>query len=377
MQENKKIKITYILSDIDRAVAFEWITELLDRNRFDLSFILLNSSNSFIEEYLINKNVPIKRIRFNGMKDAMLAIIRIFFFLQKNQINIVHCHLFPAAFCGLMASKLAGIKRRIYTRHYSVYHHKYVPRFVKFDTFLNKLATDIIAISNVVKNTLINLEKVKRNKIHLVYHGFKLELFEHANIPSSRIFDLKLKYNPLHKSPVVGVSARFMHLKGIQYIIPAFKKLLASNPNALLILANANGNYKNEIRELLKEIPTESYLEIKFENDLFALFHLFDVFLHVPIDAESEAFGQIYVEALAAGIPSVFTLSGIATEFIVHQKNALVVPYRDSEAIYEAAKKIVSEPGLYNSMIEQGKKDVKELFSINRMMEQLTKIYET
>ena len=376
MPENKKIKITYILSEINRAIAFEWITELLDSKRFELSFILLNKQGSYIEDYLMNNNVHVKRIVFRGKRDVLKAIIGIFLFLRKNKIDIVHCHLFPASICGIIAAKLAGIKKRIHTRHHSIYHHKYAPRFVKYDQLINGLSTEIISISKNVSNTLVNYEKVIEAKIHLVHHGFKLELFDATNIEPSRIANLKIKYNRLNKGPVVGVSARFMHIKGIQYIIPAYKKLLTSYPNALLILANANGNFKNEISELLKEIPSDSHLEIKFETDLFSLFHLFDVFLHVPIDAESEAFGQIYVEALAAGIPSVFTLSGIANDFIVHQKNALVVPFKDSEAIYVATGKILSDPGHFKTMIEQGKKDVKELFSVHWMMEQLTKIYE-
>ncbi len=44
--------------------------------------------------------------------------------------------------------------------------------------------------------------------------------------------------------------------------------------------------------------------------------------MHVTIGKHYEAFGQIYVEALAAGIPSVFTLTGIAPEIIEHEHNA-------------------------------------------------------
>lgn len=40
-----------------------------------------------------------------------------------------------------------------------------------------------------------------------------------------------------------------------------------------------------------------------FLKTTMLLFKMFDVFVHVPIDAEIEAFGQIYIEALAVGGP--------------------------------------------------------------------------
>ncbi len=38
--------ITYIVSNIDKALTFEWVAEFLDTSRFSLSFILLNPGDS-------------------------------------------------------------------------------------------------------------------------------------------------------------------------------------------------------------------------------------------------------------------------------------------------------------------------------------------
>ena len=73
------------------------------------------------------------------------------------------------------------------------------------------------------------------------------------------------------------------------------------------------------IQEAVKELPQNSYCVIPFEKDLFSLYQLFDVYVHTPINPTLEAFGQTYVEALAAGIPSVFTMSGVAPQFVLHE----------------------------------------------------------
>ena len=124
-------------------------------------------------------------------------------------------------------------------------------------------------------------------------------------------------------------------------------------------------------------MPREKYVEIDFESDIVALYKCFDIFIHVPINEKIEAFGQIYVEALAAGIPSVFTLSGVATEFIRNNENALVVDYKSEDQIYNALKTLLDNPKLCDSIVANGKKGLNKLFTIDRMINKLEVIYTT
>lgn len=365
--------VCYILSNINKALAFEWIAARLNHQRFELHFILLNPGESVIEEVLQEKNILFSRITYHGKKDIPKAIRQIYTYLIRNRIQIVHCHLFDANIAGLLAAKLAGVKKRIYTRHHSTLHHQYFPRAIWYDHFINWLATDIVAISKNVRQILIEKEFVQENKITLIHHGFDLTGF--VNPDSEKVKSFSEKYHTSGKAPVIGVIARYTDWKGIQYIIPAFGRLRQTYPQAHLVLANASGNYKTEIHRLLDELPAESYTEIPFENDLFSLYELFDVFVHVPVSSEIEAFGQTYVEALAAGVPSVFTLSGVAVEFIEHEKNALVVPFEDSDSIYKACMRILNHETLKQTLVIKGKKSVQEKFALARMIEKLEKLY--
>jgi glycosyltransferase involved in cell wall biosynthesis len=366
-----KTKVTYIISGIDRSIGFEWIVEHLNKEKFELSFVLLNQGDSYLEDYLKKKGILVKRILLRGKKDYVLALIRTYLFLRKQRPDIIHVHLFEAGMIGIVAGKLAGIHRRIYTRHYSTYHHVYAPHAVKYDKLINKLSTDIVSISENVSQILIS-EGVDKKKICKVPHGFDLNIFH--NPVSDVIQKLKEKYKTQGKYPVIGVISRYNELKGIQYTIPAFKRLLETYPKAKLVLANARGDYAPNIRKLLSALPSDAYVEIDFEYQLAELYQLFDMFVHVPIDHHSEAFGQIYVEALAAGIPSVFTMSGIAHEFIKDGENALVVPYKDSDAIYNAIMEIMKNNELRNKITENGKIIV-EQFSLNRFIQNLEDLY--
>ncbi|MES2566587.1 MAG: glycosyltransferase family 4 protein [Bacteroidota bacterium] len=338
-----------------------------------MNFILLNPGESELENHLLNNNFKVDRINYTGKKDVLRAIFATFKILKKHQTTVVHTHLFDANIVGLTAAWLACVPKRIHTRHHANYHHTYHPNAVKYDKWANRLSTHIVAISKVVKDILIDKEKANPLKIHLIHHGF--ELSEFTNVSQSSINKLRERYITANARPVIGVISRYLELKGIQYIIPAFKKLLITYPDATLLLANASGDYKGEINRLLQNIPKYNYKEIPFEADIFSLYKLFDIFIHVPIDHEIEAFGQTYVEALAANVPSVFTLSGIANEFICDRRNALVVPHKNSDAIYSAMILLLEKESLRKEITRNGLIDVEAKFKIKDMMDKLEKLY--
>ena len=370
---NKK-KIVYIISDIHKAIAYEWISEYIDKERFTLYFVLLNPSDSYLEQYLKTHGFETYRINFRGKKDWLSSAIKLFRILRRLRPDAVHCHMFQANIVGLSVARLANVKKRIYTRHYSSLHHIYFKKGVFWDKYFNSMATHIVAISDIVKKILINWEEADPSKVVLIPHGFLLEDFE--NVEQSRIDRFKRNAHINGKSPIVGVISRFTEWKGVQYIIPAFNEILKKYPNAILLLLNAHGDYEITLLKMLENIPNQSYRTIRFENDIAAVYKSMDVFVHVPIDEHSEAFGQIYIESLAAGTPSVFTLSGIAPDFIINHYNALTVPFRNSSAIVKAVLEIVSNTELQKKLSMNGNASVKENFGINRMINSLEKLYE-
>ncbi len=368
-----KIKIIYIISNVNKALAFEWIADEINSTRFELEFILLNPGSSILEDELNRRKIKVTRVTYRSKKDLPFATFKIYRLLRKSKPYAVHCHLFEAGLIGLYAAKKAGVKHRIYTRHHSTFHHVYHPKAVKYDKKINAWATRIIAISENVKKILIN-EGVETSKIKPVHHGFKLKEFE--SVSQERINILKKKYELLNKcSPVVGVISRFTHWKGIQYIIPAFEKLLQNFPNAVLVLGNAKGDYKNEIIKLLNKIPKNNYRIIEFEPDVCALYKCFNLFVHTPIDEHCEAFGQTYIEALAANLPCVFTLSGIACDFIINDVNAKVVPYKDDNSIYKSLVYLLNNKNEADTMVNAGHQMVFEMFELGNMITNLGNIY--
>lgn len=369
-----KRRLVYIISLVQKSLYFEWAAAGL-KDKYELSFILLNPGASPLEDNLIQQGIPVRRIQYRGKRDLFVAFLKILFLLLFHRPRIVHVHLLDAQLIGLTSAWLARVKARIYTRHTSNYHHVYHPSGMKYDLWSNWLATQIVSISQATDETLLRLEHVPERKVYKIPHGADLESF--MNVPPDRVAKVRSWWGIAEGGhPVVGVVARHIEWKGIQYIIPAFGRFLKRTPNAFMVLANANGPDAASISSLLNTIPSDRYVLIPFEEDIQALFKTFDIYVHVPVDSICEAFGQTYVEALAAGIPSIFTLSGIAKEFIVHKRNAWVAGYRSQDDIFEGLEALNEDVTLREKLVQNGRLAVSSQFEIKENIKKLEQLYE-
>lgn len=303
----------------------------------EISWILINSEDSELAHFLEAHHFQVAYLKASSLLRSFAAIKSCKKILKQWHIDIIHCHLGTANWVGLWAGLWAGISKRIFTRH-SGKLLKWNYKEAIIDQIQNRLATDIVAISKNIEDLLLS-QGASSKKIHLIHHGFDLQRMKFHN--ATEVARIKSTYNPFSKDPAIGVVARWLELKGIQYIIPAFEKLLEDYPNAKLCLFNASehAEYGHILLPLLQDLPEGSYEYIGFESNVYDLYSLFDVYVHTPVDQYCEAFGQTYIEALAAGVPSVFTMSGVAREFVAEEPLAQIVPFRDTEAIYEAMKK--------------------------------------
>nr|WP_299202781.1 glycosyltransferase family 4 protein [uncultured Brumimicrobium sp.] len=369
-----KTKVTNIISEVDKVISFEWIIERINSYQFELSFILINSRNSHLGKFLNDNGISVYHLEAQTKKEMFRAVFQCRKLLKGLQPDVVHCHLIKANLIGLTAAKLAGVKRRIYTRHHSDYHFVYFPKAVKWDKYCNSLSTKIVAITDNVSQILIERENVSKNKVIKIWHGFNISSFIHYDKQKSRA--LKQKYNPEQCTPVIGVISRFTHWKGVQYIIPAYNEFIKKHPNSLMLFFNAKGDFVETLNQQLKEqIPFKNYRKIEFEQDITNLYSIFDFFVHVPISNSVEAFGQTYIETMAAGVPLIATKSGIGNEILKNEENALIVDYKNSDEIYEAMMRIMHEEKLKKKLIKTGLDTVKKDFSIDKMIEKLEELY--
>lgn len=374
MKSKIKTKVCHIASFLNYSLFFEAIGQFLDKEKYEVSFIFLNPEVSPLEKYLAKRGHRVEHIEYRSKKQLLSAILRIRKLLKDIGPDIVHTHLADGSLAGLIAAKTSGFKRRLHTRHHSTECHVYYPHGVYYDRLVNRLSSRIIATTGIVKETLLEREGAPGEKIRLITYGYDLSRFDNDDLTST---DIGRKYDLDGHYPVVGVISRFVEWKGVHYIIPAFAKLTEKYPKAKLVLANAVGNYSPVLDAMLEEeLKPDQFVKIEFEPRVFDLYKNFDLFVHVPVTRDVEAFGQTYIEALYSEVPSIFTVSGIAHDFIEDREHALIVPHCDSEAIYLAMELLLEDEALRAHVAKKGKTEVRKRFGGEALATQLDELYD-
>jgi glycosyltransferase involved in cell wall biosynthesis len=371
-----RLRVVYVIWFETRWPLMESVCRGTDRSRFDLSFILMNRARPPLAAVLDELEIPWTHIPFRGRSDVPHAARVIWRHCRDVNPDIIHTHFMNACLAGLTAAALRRVPVRIHTRHHAgpVSWRYRRPWQELYDFYNNALSTTIIAPSGAVRTALTGRNRVHRDKVTVLHHGFDLDAFD--AVSDDRVRALRERYDIGGAHPVVGVLSRYEAIKGIQYIVPAFERLLKTYPNALLLLAPARGHYQSELAPAIARIPERNRREIAFEDDVFALYKLLDVFVHAPIGPTVEGFGQVYIEAMAAGVPSVITRAGIAIDLARDRENSVVVPHRNSDAIYRGIRDVVDDDDLRATLIRNGRRDARA-FSARAMIDGLERIYES
>lgn len=372
-----RIKVLVVVYNLDRAREHEWFAMYMDRNEYDLHFALVRKPEGFLAGFLESKGFPVYRYGYSGKSDLLGLTYKLYKTIRKERFDIVHTHLFETSITGMIASYLAHTPVRLVTRHHSDFHHNTSKLAVLMDKLVNKLAHKIVAVSSIVRKILVEWEGVPESKVIVIPHGIDVDSFGKGAVTQVRVSSLRTKYGLDGVSRVIGVVSRFIDWKGIQYIIPAFKELLQDDPDAVMILANASGPYENNILELLHSIPPRNYRLVKFEEDMPALYRLFDCFVHVPVSPTAEAFGQTYIEAMASEVPCVFTVSGAAHQLVENGVNCIVVPYKDANSIKEAIRSIFIHKDLNADMVTKARNAVVRDYGHLQKFKALDRLYKS
>jgi len=230
----------------------------------------------------------------------------------------------------------------------------------------------VITISESSKKEIIQYLKVDEAKIKIVSPGVQIDKFRH-NITMDRSKALRSKYN-LPEDYILYLGT-IEPRKNIGFIIDAFYKYKSEVSNNIkLVIAGKKGWMFQEIFDKIKKYNMEKeviftgYVE---EEDKACFYKSCKVFVFPSI---YEGFGMPVLEAMASGTP-VITSNLSSLPEVAGDAAILINPY-DSEELCNAINKVISEPGLRESMIKKGYIQC-EKFTWENSIKDLTAIYNS
>ncbi|GAB3392430.1 glycosyltransferase [Amycolatopsis echigonensis] len=250
------------------------------------------------------------RMRRNTELSAVLRLARL---ISTEKIDVVHVHLYRACLYGRVAAWLARTPVVVTSEH-SIGETHIERRRMTAGVRALYLATDLfsdatIAVSETVRERLVKWG-VRERKIVTIPNGLE---FEGLVFDPVRRRDARSGFGIDQDAFVLGVMGRLDAAKRIEIAIEAAAPLLGEKCKMLIVGQGAD-------RERLEGIAAvagvaDHVLFAGYQADGLAMLSALD--LYVSTSAQ-ETFGLSVLEALANGMPALFTacpaLDGIATE---------------------------------------------------------------
>lgn len=181
------------------------------------------------------------------------------------------------------------------------------------------------------------------------------------------------EYPSFKGKKIVLFVGRLVKQKGVEYLLKAFSTLKKDISDSVLVIIG-KGDYEEELKKMAKDlhIDRDVYFLGHVDNDLLKNYYGPSDLCVVPSITHEmvDAWAFVVNEAMYYGNPVIATDAvGSAVDMIQDGKNGFIVPERDSTALYNSMKLILSQDELREKMGKSSKEIVETNFSYKNMVE--------
>jgi glycosyltransferase involved in cell wall biosynthesis len=189
----------------------------------------------------------------------------------------------------------------------------------------------------------------------------------------------KFTYNAskkFKKGELVFISAgNFIPRKGLDKLIEAFSKVASTYPKARLKLVGS-GYEEPRLRTLVKNLHLVDQVIFAprvSNKDMPAIYAAADVYVAMPT---AEAFGHVYIEALASGLPVVATRTVGVDEILGDRAFGKVISQGDVAAMASRMEYFLSHPEVLPKLAADARTYFENKFDWGIIIPRYIKVYE-
>jgi N-acetyl-alpha-D-glucosaminyl L-malate synthase BshA len=334
------------------------VTELA-KNKKNQFFVITKYDRGLKKRERIN-NFFVNRISCTEIKrlQVLIYMIKAIFEIKKLNPDIVHCQ-----------STIPGLAAFFSRKPYIVYCHGsdvYLasPLRKKINNFVLRHASQVISLTKDM------WEKIKND-----YNIDSIVIPNGIDTSKYKLNRKKIRQNfGLKNEKIILYIGTLKPVKGVKYLIAAFKKISEEFPNTKLFIVG-DGSERPKLEKLSKKLRLEDKVIFfgKKSNDEIPNFAIASDILVLP--SLSESFGVTLLEAMAAGLPIVASKVGGVPEIIKEGRNGFLVKPKNPAAIADRLKVLLENPDIRKKISRNNLKDVKK-YSWNKIAKEIEKIYE-
>jgi glycosyltransferase involved in cell wall biosynthesis len=299
--------------------------------------------------------------------------------IRQWQPEILHTHAAKAGTLGRLAALLAGRHRPpviVHTFHGHVLRGYFSPLasagFTLIERMLARKTTCIIAVSEEVREDLVQLRVAPPERIVVLRLGFDLSAFAPSDDERRRRREsLRQQLRIPLNAPVVALVGRLEPIKRVDRFLRIANLLHDPADTHFLIVGDG------ALRERLKQSAEAARVASRVvwtgvRDDMPDVYFASDV-LAVTSDSEGTAVSAI--EAQAAALPVVTTRVGGMPSVVHDNDTGLLVDREDEGGFAFALERVLGDDALRKRLADKGRERAFAEFSLDRLVADIDALY--
>ena len=272
------------------------ICRFLDKNKYCCLFVSLNARENSINDIKAS-NWGIEVVYLNKNKGFDFAIIsKLRKIIKDFGPDVIHSHMNALLYAYLAKRKKV---KHIHTVHCIPYGKKYYGYPVSLIKYIfSKKNVLPVSISNIQKQEIIRVFKLKNKSIPLIYNGIDISLFD-------KPIEKDAKY-------IIDVGS-FREIKNQIALIKGFYEISKINDSICLLLIG-DGPMKKKCEELVDNLNIKD--KVTFTGIVDDVQNYLCKSLIYVSTSKTEANPVTFLEAMAAGLPIISTNVGGVSDIL-------------------------------------------------------------
>lgn len=333
-----------------------------------MDVILVAKDTGNLKKLAISEGVDFRNIDMhreisivNDLK-SLISIIKLF---RKEKPDIVHANTPKGALLGLLAAKITRVPHRIYNvnglrfeTETGIFRHL----LIMMERLACACATKVIPQSSGVAE-VVRREHITKKPLKIIRYGSGNGVDTDFFNPENE--EVLVQAQKL-RNGFAGISfifvGRLVGDKGINELVEAFNRLSLELPDVKLHLIGGREKeldpIKNETSDIIEQNP--AIIEHGCQTDVRPFLAASDIFV---LPSYREGFPNVVLEASSMGLPCIVSDVNGATDAIKTGINGIVIPKHDSDALYQAMKKLCTDSEERKKMSYVARPMVKERFN--------------
>jgi glycosyltransferase involved in cell wall biosynthesis len=247
------------------------------------------------------------------------------------------------------------------------------PVWQLFDHQVARAVNCFIAVAKYVGQVLEEQRKFPPEKIQTIYYGTSSP----AEVTGEDIAALRQQVGISPGHLVIAMAARISPEKGHRYLLSALAKIRPQIGENISVLIMGDGPARENIQTQARALGLDEMVTFTGYLPNAEVLRLLAACDLVTLPSEIEGLPYMITEAMSLGKTVVATQVGGIPEQIIHGKTGLLVPPHNVDALAETLLQLINNPSLLQHMGKEAQKRHRELFSLERMIQEHETLYHT